>query len=97
MNSIKLKNIRAREQFLDPLSAPPLLQILYCGSQYYMDIIGHVAAAPGPLACSSRSARPRNCLNLTLPKTNNKVVIYKIWVCPRARYWTPPPLLLFCT
>jgi len=28
-----------------------------------MDIIDHVAAALGPLACPSRSARPRNCLN----------------------------------
>ena len=31
----------------------------------YMVIIGHVVAAPGPLACPSRGARPRNCLNLT--------------------------------
>ena len=30
-----------------------------------MDIIDHVAAALGPLACPSRSARPRKCLNLT--------------------------------
>ena len=30
-----------------------------------MDIIYHVAAALGPLACPSRSAQPRKCLNLT--------------------------------
>ena len=33
----------------------------------YIDKIDHVATAPGPLACPSRSARPRKCLNLTLP------------------------------
>ena len=38
---------------------PPLLSILY------IDIIDLVAAAPGPLACPSPSARPINCLNLT--------------------------------
>ena len=27
-----------------------------------MDTINHVAAAPGPLACPSQSARPRNYL-----------------------------------
>ena len=42
-----------------------------------MDKVGHLAAAPGPLACptaaigplacSSRSARLRKCLNLTQP------------------------------
>ena len=42
----------------------------------HMDIIGHVAAAPGllaypssaalgPLACPSRSTRPRMCVDLT--------------------------------
>ena len=30
------------------------------------DRFGLVAAAPAPLACPSRCARPRNCLNLTL-------------------------------
>jgi len=28
-----------------------------------MDMIDHVATALGPLACPSRSARPRKCLN----------------------------------
>ena len=35
-------------RFLDPL--PPLLSILYMYNVYHMDIIDHVAAAPGPLA-----------------------------------------------
>ena len=30
-----------------------------------------LAAALGPLACPSRSARPRNCLNLTYKPSNN--------------------------
>ena len=34
---------------------PPLLSILY------MDIIDHVAAAPGPLPCPSRDAQPPSC------------------------------------
>ena len=53
-----------------------------------MDEVGHVAAAPGPLACpvaaalgalacTSRSARPRKFLNLTLPYLINiKNVIF---------------------
>ena len=31
----------------------------------YIDKIDHVATALGPLACHSRSARPRKCHNLT--------------------------------
>ena len=31
-----------------------------------------VSAAPGP-TCPSRSARPRNCLNITLPSNNTKI------------------------
>ena len=41
--------------------SPPSYQICIHGSHlYHIDIIGHVAAAPGPLACHSRSARPPN-------------------------------------
>ena len=34
---------------------------------YPMDIISHVAAAPGPLAFPSHSARPPKCLNKPKP------------------------------
>ena len=41
--------------------SPPSYQICIHGSHlYHIDIIGHVAAALGPLACASRSARPRH-------------------------------------
>ena len=60
-----------RERFLDPPPPPPSLL-----SIPYICIFNHVqAAAPAPLpllaaalgslAYPSRSARPRNCLNLT--------------------------------
>ena len=32
---------------------------------FFLFFIGHVAAEVGPLACASRSARPRNKHNLT--------------------------------
>ena len=38
---------------------PPPPSIFYMRyNVYQMDIIGHVAAAPGPLACPSRGAWP---------------------------------------
>ena len=56
-----------RERFLDPPPRPPLLSILYMTIffifnklVYIFRIIDHVAAALGPLACASRSARPRH-------------------------------------
>ena len=36
-----------------------------------IDIIGDAAEAPGPLACPSRSARPRN---IYLTKPNPKII-----------------------
>ena len=44
--------------FCPPLSPPISYMDLTCIT--HMDIIGHVAAAPGPLSCPSRSARPPN-------------------------------------
>ena len=47
-----------------PLS--PLLSILYIDIKWKRILkVRHVAAALGPLACPSLSARPRKCLNLT--------------------------------
>ena len=61
--------VRPRERFLDPPRPPlpPLLSILYMTILFFIfnklvyifKIIGHVAAALGPLACASRSAGPR--------------------------------------
>ena len=44
---------------------PPTPSNQFCTWILDMDIIDHVAAALGPLACPSRSARPRKCLSLT--------------------------------
>ena len=56
-----------------PSPPPPFINFVHGSHMKRMDIIGHVSAAPGPLAaaldplaCPSRSARPRNCPNLTL-------------------------------
>ena len=47
---------------------------------YHIDIIGNVAAAPGPLACPSRSARPRKLLKLKVcPGLFKLVEIYVIY------------------
>ena len=47
---------------------PPPINFVHGSHKYHIDIIGDVAAAPGPLACPSRSARPRKARgpNLTL-------------------------------
>ena len=37
---------------------PPLVNILHGSHMLHMEITGHVAVAPGPLACPSRGARP---------------------------------------
>ena len=52
-----------------PLLSMDLMDLII----YHIDIIGHVAAAPGPLACASRSARPRRARgpNLTLNMYTN--------------------------
>ena len=66
-----------------------------------MDIIDHVATELGPIACPSRSARPRNRHNLTIPKINTihysqklfmlrALLIYKI----KTR-WQPKYYLIF--
>jgi len=44
---------------------PPPINFVRGSYMLDMDIIDHMAAALGPLACPSRSARPRKCLNLT--------------------------------
>ena len=58
-----------------------------------MDIIEYVAATPGHVACLSRGARPRNCLNLTyLPtyltqnnKKNNNIFAEKLKISGRVQ------------
>ena len=55
---------------------PPPINFVHGYQMYHIDIFGHMAAAPGPLDCNSRGARPRarpslsawprNELNLTL-------------------------------
>ena len=54
-------------RFLDPPPSP--INFLRAHIQH-MEKVGHVAAAPGPLACPSRSARPRKARgpNQTLTK-----------------------------
>ena len=37
---------------------PPTINFVHGTYKYHIDIISHVAAAPGPLACPSRNARP---------------------------------------
>ena len=54
---------------------PPPINLVHGSCMLDMDIIVHVAAALGPLAYPSRSARSRKCLNLTL---NNAKDMYKI-------------------
>ena len=49
--------------FWTPLQAPLPLNFIHGSYMLDMDMIDHVAAALGPLACPSRSARPRKCLN----------------------------------
>ena len=51
----------------------PFINFVHGAYMLDMDIIDHMAATLGPLACPSRSAQPRNELNLTLPfKNKNK-------------------------
>ena len=53
-----------KERFFDPPPGPPPINFVHESYMLdMMDIIDHVAAALGPLACLSRSARPRKCLN----------------------------------
>ena len=63
---------------------PPLRSILYIRAyMLHMLKVGHVAAAPGRLACPSHNARSRNFLNLTSNPG----------VRPRIRFLDlPPPL-----
>ena len=39
-------------------TSPPPMNFVHGSQKYHIDNIGHVAAAPGPLACPGRSARP---------------------------------------
>ena len=48
-----------KERFLDP--RPPLINFVHGSHKYHINNIGHVAEAPGPLACPSRIARPLAC------------------------------------
>ena len=43
--------------FWTPPLPPPPINFVHAHIQH-MDKVGHVAAAPGPLACPSRGARP---------------------------------------
>ena len=54
--------------FWTPPPMPPFINFVHDHLFFIFQQISihtHVAAALGPLACSSRSARPRNELNLT--------------------------------
>ena len=51
--------------FLENYIWTPPINFVHGSRMKHMDIIDHVAAAPGLLACSSRSARPSKCHNLT--------------------------------
>ena len=44
--------------FWTPPGPPPPINFVHGSHMYHVDIIGHVAAAPGPLAFPSRSALP---------------------------------------
>ena len=58
-------NFLEKDFWVPPLPTP-LLLILYMDLKCNRNLnVKHVAAALGPLACPSRSARARNCLNLT--------------------------------
>ena len=61
-------DLRLRGNFLEydfgPYSRPSYIIFVNGSHMQHMDKIGHVAAAPGPLACPSRSALPRNCSQL---------------------------------
>ena len=46
---------------------PPPINFVHGSYMFDMDIIDHVAAALGPVACPSRSSRPRKCLNYPNP------------------------------
>ena len=39
------------------LAPPPPINFVHGSHKYHIDIISHVAAAPGPLACPSRGAQ----------------------------------------
>ena len=43
---------------------PPPITFVHRSHKYHINFIGHVAAAPGPLACPSRSARLHNLFYL---------------------------------
>jgi len=65
-NSWYFNFVFLESDFWTPPPAPPLLSILYMDFNCKRILhVRHVAAALGPLACPSRSARPRKCLNLT--------------------------------
>ena len=49
--------------FWTPSPRPPPINFVHGSYMLFMDKIDHVATALGPLACPSRSARPRKCLN----------------------------------
>ena len=52
-------------------SPPPPINNVHGSLMENIDIIGDAAEAPGPLACPSRSARPRN---IYLTKPNPKII-----------------------
>ena len=52
-----------RERFLDPPAPPPPINFVHGSYMLDIDIIDHVAASLDLLACPSRSARPRKCVN----------------------------------
>ena len=60
LNNFRIKGIFLENDFWPP---PPPINFVHGSYMIDMDIIDHVAAALGPLACPSRSARPRKCLN----------------------------------
>ena len=67
-----------------------LRQICYATHPTYQHVFlqllyGLIFAAPGPLACPSRSARPRNCLNLTKPSNNTKKQLAQVRYCSRTK------------
>ena len=55
-------DLRLRGNFLEydfgPYSRPSYIIFVNGSHMQHMDKIGHVAAAPAPLACSSSGARP---------------------------------------
>jgi len=51
---LKVKVIFLKNEFWTP---PPPINFAHGSHMYHIDMIGHVAAAPGPLACPSRGVR----------------------------------------